>query len=668
MNLKKEDLYSYPVLELDHTLAEASHQLLKHHLSEINIINEKGHFVGTISKTHLVEALARNISASSTIKELLTSLPHINNEAGPQRLDNREQPHLIGFELIIDSVYNPVISIDASGNIQVFNRAAEKLVDLKAEDVRGRNIKEVFTNTKLLEVMETGVVQSIQKIVLGNKTFISNRTPIIRDGVIVGAVGVLQEVSELEAISKELAYTKKLNQELDAIIESSFDGLYITDGLGNTLRVNKATERITGVLEEEVIGRNMADLVKDKVFSRSGSLLALEKKETVTTELDTKTGKTLLVTSTPIFDDDQNIFRVVTNVRDITELNHLKQRLEHMEDLSRVYHSELQHLKLKNSKRIVYGSSKMEDIIKLAIRLSEFDSTVLIQGESGVGKELMAEIIHSNSSRKDKPFIKINCGAIPENLLETELFGYEAGAFTGASKGGKVGLFELADGGVLFLDEIGEMPLNLQVKLLRFVQDQTITRVGGVRPIRVNVRILAGTNRDLTEMISYNHFRQDLYYRLNVVPLVVPPLRKRKEDIPLLAQHFLNVYNKKYQLRKRLTHEVLNSILAYDWPGNVRELENLMERLVVVTANDTITRADLPAWAKNIDTLADCSESEILTLKEAVEKIERQVLEKAFSRYKSTYEIAKVLNVNQSTVVRKASKYKIKNNHSRCNQ
>jgi transcriptional regulator with PAS, ATPase and Fis domain len=306
----------------------------------------------------------------------------------------------------------------------------------------------------------------------------------------------------------------------------------------------------------------------------------------------------------------------------------------------------------------------MKELVKIATRIARVDSTVLIQGESGVGKELIADVIHQNSNRKKGPLIKINCGAIPENLLESEFFGYEPGAFSGASKNGKVGIFELAAGGILFLDEIGDMPLSLQVKLLRVLQDKEITRVGGVKKLTVDIRILTGTNRNLHEMIINRQFRQDLFYRLNVVPIRVPSLRERREDIPVLANYFTEYFSNKYRtsnINKHLDPDVIACFMEHDWPGNVRELENLIERLVVTTAHDKIIVDDLPFWLNRSHFNADL-DMESISLRCAVEDTERKILENAFSRCKSTYEVARALNVNQSTVVRKAAKYGITRN------
>lgn len=305
----------------------------------------------------------------------------------------------------------------------------------------------------------------------------------------------------------------------------------------------------------------------------------------------------------------------------------------------------------------------MEQLMKLALRLAQVDSTILVQGESGVGKELIAETIHSSSPRREKSFIKVNCGAIPENLLESELFGYEEGAFTGAKKEGKIGIFELANGGTLFLDEIGELPLNLQVKLLRVLQDREITRVGGLRSIPVDLRIIAGTNQDLRAMVQKRTFREDLFYRLNVVPLLVPPLRDRAEEIPAMVAHFLHKYNQRYSLAKYMTPEVIDVLMGYHWPGNVRELENLVERMVVITPGERITVEDLPlhlAGGRGMEQGARIAVSDIVPLRYAVENVEKQLLEKAFARFKTTRKIARELEIDQSTVVRKAAKYGIK--------
>jgi PAS domain S-box-containing protein/TyrR family helix-turn-helix protein len=496
---------------------------------------------------------------------------------------------------------------------------------------------------------------------LNNHYFISNRSPIIKDGEIIGAVGVLQDISELEELSRELKYVKELNEELDAIIESSYDGLYITDGNGMTLRLNQAFEMITGVNGREFLGRYVDDIAQEGIVSESVSSLALARKETVTIIQETRSGKTTLATGSPVFDKNGNIFRVVCNVRDITELNMLKQKLEKVQGLSQHYESQLKTLRIySGTDKIISKSSEMRKLLETVVRLAEVDSTILINGESGTGKELIAETIHNHSARAKKPFIKVNCGAIPENLMESELFGYDYGAFTGAKKEGKAGYFELAHEGTLFLDEIGDLPFNLQVKLLRVLQSKEINRVGGRQALKVDTRILAATNRNLLEMVQKKQFREDLFYRLHVIPVIIPPLRDRKEDIPSLIVHFIALFNRKYRLNKRICPDVVDILMAYDWPGNVRELENLIERLVVISSSDIISRDELPIHLGSavLDS-PQVSVSAIVPLKEAVESVEKQLLERAFAQYRTTRQIAKKLEVNASTVVRKAAKYGI---------
>lgn len=570
------------------------------------------------------------------------------------------------LEAIIESSFDGLYLTDGQANTLRINKGFERIMGITEEQCVGKNMadlvrKGVFSRSGTLAALETGERASLTLTASTGKEALVTSNPIYdEEGNVILVVTNVRDITELNELQRKLEHVEGWRErEMEAVIESMFDGLYVTDGQANTLRLNKGFERIMGITHQQCVGRNMADLVKEGVFSRSGTLAALDKGEQATLTLTASTGKEALVTSNPIYDDEGNVIMVVTNVRDITELNELQRKLERVAGLQELYKTELQQMKLENSRNLVMTSAKMKELVNMVIRVAAVDSTVLIQGESGVGKDLIAEIIHSNSNRREGPFIRVNCGAIPENLLESELFGYEAGAFTGASKTGKVGLFELARGGVLFLDEIGELPLNLQVKLLRALQDREISRVGGVHPIKVDSRIIAGTNRNLLEMIEKGQFRLDLFYRLNVIPINVPPLRERQEDIPVLMNYFLNVFNQKYQMKKRLDNSVYNCLVEYSWPGNVRELENLMERLVVTSINNIINIKDLPANIKTIAPAANVAGT-LLPLREAVENTERELLETAFTRYRSSYQVARVLQVNQSTVVRKAQKYGIK--------
>jgi transcriptional regulator with PAS, ATPase and Fis domain len=296
--------------------------------------------------------------------------------------------------------------------------------------------------------------------------------------------------------------------------------------------------------------------------------------------------------------------------------------------------------------------------LEFSQRIAKVDTTVLLLGETGVGKEEIAKFIHRNSLRKDRPFVKINCGAIPANLIESELFGYEKGAFTGALQQGKLGMFEVAEGGTLLLDEIGELPLKMQVKLLRALQEQEITRVGGTKSIKIDVRILAATNRNLEKMVREKIFREDLYYRLNVVPVNIPPLREREKDILPLAYLFLEQFNKKYGLKKRFSFSTNACFLDYSWPGNIRELKNIVERVVVTSKENEILIEDLPEGiCKNkIEKIGE-RDSDIIPLKDALGKIEKELIEKAYEKFGSVRSAAKALGIDASTFVRKRQKY-----------
>lgn len=455
---------------------------------------------------------------------------------------------------------------------------------------------------------------------------------------------------------------ESLNAELEAIINSSYDGIFVTDGDGVVLRINKAYERITGVKAAEVMGKRMADLVNEGYYDQSVTVLVLQDSRVKTIDQTVKSNKHILVTGNPIFDESGNIFRVVTNVRDVTDLNNLQQQLSKKVEETLKYKAELSHLRSLHFKEkdIIYRSREMALVVEMAVKVAEVSSTVLITGESGTGKELVAKLIHRHGKGDTKPFIKINCGAIPDNLLESELFGYEGGAFTGARKEGKPGLFELASGGTLFLDEIGEMPLALQVKLLRAIQEKTVTRVGGVQSNTVNVRIVAATHRDLPTMVDQGTFREDLFYRLMVVPIHIPPLRERKEDIPLLTMHFLDKFNREFGFSKTISPQVIDKFTEYSWPGNVRQLENVIERMIVTTQGNEIQVAALPKPVLQSSLMPkNCTK-----LKEAVAAVEKYLLAEALREHGNLYKAAEVLGIDRTTVFRKAVKYGLINRNN----
>jgi PAS domain S-box-containing protein len=470
-----------------------------------------------------------------------------------------------------------------------------------------------------------------------------------------------RETEFLDDLLIDAHETDKLNRALDAIIENSYDGIYITDQDGITLYTNSAIERITGIPKEYYIGKSVDQLIKRGILNASVTHKVVKLRRTVSVVQDNFAGKETLITGSPVFNAEGEIEQVVTNIRDLSDLNELMHELTKANELNHQYKQEIEKLRKITSKDgVVFVSDKMKMIYEIAERISDIDATVLILGETGVGKDVLARNIYNRSIRSKKgDFIKINCGAIPADLLESELFGYEGGAFTGANQKGKPGMFELAESGILFLDEVGELPLQLQVKLLRALQEREIQRIGGTKPKKIDVRIIAATNRNLSEMVKTGDFREDLFYRLNVIPITIPPLRERREDILALTDLFLTKANEQYKFSKEIDSRLKEYFYQHDWPGNVRELINIVERLVVLTDNRILSINDLPEEYQP-ENRNQPNLNATLTLKEAVERAEKEILTKAAQTYQTTYEIAEALESSQATIVRKLKKYRLK--------
>ncbi len=546
---------------------------------------------------------------------------------------------------MLDTINIGIIVINKKGSIYYSNEEASQILN------RLQNYSKV-ENSALELLMRAGKEEKY-------KLSISQKDEIV---VQVHELGSLKDEKFYGIIFCDLAYIEHINFNIDVedikeLLDYTNDAIFVDDMNGETIWINKACEDIYDIKKEYVIGKSIDFLEEERIFYPSVAKLVFEQKKQVTILHSNRNGKQLLTTGTPILYKNGNIKKVVSTSRDITELITLKNQLEDAQNRLEEY----QELQKDVYDDLIVRSKKMTDVIGLSRKLSQIDSTVLITGESGVGKGKVAKYIHKLGQRKDKPFVKVNCGAIPEPLIESELFGYEHGAFTGSSKRGKLGLFELAQNGTIFLDEIGELPLNLQVKLLQAIQDKEIQKVGGIKTIKIDVRIITATNRNLKEMISNNEFREDLYYRLNVVPIHLPPLRERLEDIMPLSRHFLKIYNSKFNVKKRLDPNTINSLMKYSWPGNVRELENIIERLVITSSHDIILPDNLPKHilegkeSKHLISIPNSS-----NLKEIMEDVERQIINDAVTKHKTTRNVAKILGVSQPTIVRKMNKYNIK--------
>ena len=445
------------------------------------------------------------------------------------------------------------------------------------------------------------------------------------------------------------------------LLESSYDGIWITDHVGKILFANSANAKLLGVPRSELENKTTQELQDEGVFQTSAILEALQTRQQVSRVCNNpRTCLTVLATAPPVFNEAGDIQYIFNNVRDITALNEMRESLQDKDEIIRQQNSQLETMKLRLGVGTIVANSKaFTQVVELARRAATFDgATVLILGESGTGKEVISELIVNTSPRKDKPYLQINCGAIPENLIESELFGYEKGAFTGADAKGRKGLFEAANGGTVFLDEIGDLPLHMQVKLLRVLQQRRIVRVGGTETVNLDVRIIAATNKDLKQMVNEGRFREDLYYRLNVVPIEIPPLRDRKEDILPLVNHFLTVANRKYHTNKSIYSDTIDVLESYSWPGNVRELENLMENLVITTPGDIIRRENLSERLKfSTENRGFTEDTEVITLKETVERAEYMAIQKAIRQCGSIRKAAVALGVDPSTIVRKQQNY-----------
>lgn len=443
------------------------------------------------------------------------------------------------------------------------------------------------------------------------------------------------------------------------VISSLEEDIMVANSDGIIIKVSKGSGSHYDVEPEALLGQSVYELERKGVFKPAITPEVLKKKKKVILIQKAGSGKKILVTGIPVFNEVGNIEHIVSYSYDVSELLVIKEYLNSVEEEMARVKSELDLLRKKSIKMdgIIADSLSMQNIAETIRRIRDVDVTVLLLGESGVGKSALAKWIHQNSIRKDGPFIEVNCSAIPESIFEAEFFGYEGGAFTGAKNKGKMGFAEMAKGGTLFLDEIGELSGHLQAKLLKFIQDKKFYRVGGTKPIHADFRLLAATNKDLEKAVQTKEFRQDLFFRLNVVPLKIPPLRERQEDLFALTQYFLQAISKRHNRERQLDKALVDHLLQLEWKGNVRELENLMERMIVTSTSSIITKEDLPYEYHMQEKIDDFIHFDGQSLPSILEEVEKKVLINAKKRYRTTTEIANALGISQPSVVRKLKKY-----------
>ncbi|WP_408956338.1 sigma 54-interacting transcriptional regulator [Natroniella sp. ANB-PHB2] len=565
-------------------------------------------------------------------------------------------------KIIINSTHDAMIAINHKGKITLINQAAKELLNFD-KDYIGYDIKRLVPNTGLTKVLETGKKEINQLQSLGDKVIITNRVPIKnKDGRVMAVVAVFRDVTEVKTLAEKLTNSKEIRGMLEAIINSTQDAISVVDETGRGIMINPAYTQITGLTEKDVIGKSAT---VDIAEGDSMHLKVLKTKKPVS-GIPMKVGpqhKEVIVNVSPILVEGE-LKGSVGVIHDISNIRQLNRELSEAKRMIR-------DLKAKYTFADIIGDTpEITLAIKKAKKASRTPATVLLRGDSGTGKELFAHAIHNASKRSNKPFVSVNCPAISDSLLESELFGYEEGAFTGAKKGGKKGLFEEANRGTIFLDEIGKLDFNLQAKLLRVLQEKEITRVGGTEPKEVDVRVIVATNANLREEVEEGSFREDLYYRINVVPISIPPLCHRKGDIPKLVRMLLRKYTQDYgKLVTDISSNALDKLMEYDWPGNVRELENIIGRTIINMGqtDEVITGKHLPVLnnnnqESNTEDNDFISEIEVRskTLSEVVAKAEVKAIKAALKKTDGNKtKAAELLDISIRSLYYKLNKLKI---------
>ncbi|CAI8968752.1 MULTISPECIES: sigma 54-interacting transcriptional regulator [Bacillus] len=657
--LKREDqLFAY--VHVKELLSRSKRLTTKMLLSNAVSLDTICHLSKNISLTALFQIIGAPIAIVKNERGELTG--YIRREDVFAELFKQENKSVDILKIILTSIPMGIFVVDREKKIVNCNESGLKMIKSTPEKVMNVPAEQIFNGEHIRNVFATGKTILNQLQITNEMGVLVDYSPIPNfDQRIEGMVIIVQDLPMVEDMAMEIEYIKDLNKDLHAILSSIYDEILVVNHKGELIRYSETIiNDFWGGDLKDLLGKNLLDLEKKGLFSPSVTRLVLEQKKKVSIVQETKSGRKILAVGNPVFNENGELHRIIIASRDITEATRLKTELHEIKKISEQYKKELDSFKNKDRflKKLIYCSPKMEQIITQAKKIADFSSNVLISGESGVGKEVIAQAIHQLGNRSSKPFLKLNCGAIPETLLESELFGYTKGAFTGADKNGKEGYFKRADQGILFLDEIGEMPLHLQVKLLRVLQEQEVIPIGSTIPTKINVQIIAATNKRLEKMVEAGTFREDLFYRLNVIPLQVPPLRERMEDVPLLAFHFLQELNEKYNKNYHLTPDALNLLEFYSWPGNVRELQNMIERLVV-SADDSVIDAEFVS--KFLTPGYDFKKSKpvitrVLPLQEALHSVEEQLILLAMKQYKTTTKAAKALGISQSSVSRKYQK------------
>ncbi|MBM7870294.1 transcriptional regulator with PAS, ATPase and Fis domain [Clostridium pascui] len=560
------------------------------------------------------------------------------------------------FFNIINNMSDGIIVTDTNGKINIINKIAQEILNIDEHYSVGRVISDLIPEVLEFQLPKMNYRKTNKNINMGEKVVLTTRIPMIENNEIKEVIYVFDDITEKEIIKEELKKEKNWSYMLKKALNMAYEGIVIVDKHGYITMISKGYAEFLGIDDKKVIGKHATDVIEN---TRMHIVLKTGKEEEA--QLQKIGNKYMMATRTPLFINGE-IQGAVGKVlfKNVKELEFLHKKFSKVQKELEAYKEQFQE---KNSARytfadIVGNSDGIMEAKKLSKKAALTDSNVLLIGESGTGKELFAHSIHKNSNRKYGPFVKVNCAAIPSDLLESELFGYEGGAFTGAKKEGKMGKFELADGGTIFLDEIGDMPLHMQVKLLRVLQEKEVERVGAVSPKNIDIRIIAATNQKLDGMVKEGKFRADLYYRLNVVTVKIPPLRERKDDIILLSKFLCEKISKKLNKENcAVSAEALEYLKSYKWEGNVRQLENAIERAINIMDNTStlLLPKHLPKEITGVEIDINISK-----LEDIIWQAERNAIVNAIKMCKGNKQkAAKELGVSRTTLYEKINKYKI---------
>ncbi len=562
------------------------------------------------------------------------------------------------FKAILDSAHNGIVAVDCQAKVVLFNKAAEIMLGQKSSEAVGQPVADVIPNSRLPVVLKTGQAEITKRHYKGALAFLTNRTPIICQGSVVGAMAQFVDVAQPDDLLAEISDFNDFISVMEMVLDNAYVGLIFCDAKGIIRFMNRLYEELLGIERQETYGKHITEYFPD---SRLPVVIRTGKPE-LGWKYRFQNKMTLVVNRIPIKKKGKLIGVIAQCIfRDISELKEMARKMDLLENKVRHYESELRNLLTPHYTfdDILGNSGALVKIKRLAKLYARTEAPVLITGETGTGKELFAHAIHAASNRRGEAFVCLNCAALPSELVESELFGYAPGAFTGANRKGKIGKMRLAHRGTLFLDEIGDLPLQVQAKLLRVIEQKVVERVGGLHPTAVDFRLLAATNKDLISLIEQGKFREDLYYRLGTMILQVPPLRDRVEDIPVLARHFV----RQCDLGEMdISDQALGMLMKQNWRGNIRELKSSLERAAsLVEGGSTVQKEHLDSFlAGNYPAKAPEISSPKLTLKKNLQAEERNTILKALkvcngNKSKS----ARVLGISRSLLYNKLKLYEI---------